>query len=258
MENKSQQSSDNLHKTAVPIAATETETINNVLPCVRRFGSIIDTNSPRSFEPLVTSISGLKLNFSGAAFANSSFSNSLPNMHKADGDCSSSKIANSLPDCSQVVASVKDTTNLKRKFTDENCDSSTTSFSNQTNNRKLIAKKKKFTSPIKCESNNLSTKKPFTESQTLSSTSRNISLQSNSIPLERQLKWITEKDGHKDPAYFGILINQRFEALKETWVENEQLQNDIQELNQENELLEPIFNKIVEIKEMLLDNNDEL
>jgi len=74
---------------------------------------------------------------------------------------------------------------------------------------------------------------------------------------EQQLKWITEKDGHEDVGYYHVLIEQRFKALKEVWTENDQLERNIEELQQENEVLEPLFTKIIELKEMLFGDNDE-
>ena len=87
----------------------------------------------------------------------------------------------------------------------------------------------------------------------LPTTSNVASLYSN----DRQLKWITEPDANNDPGYYHVLIEQQFQALQETWAENDRLKEEIATLQQENDLLDPLFQQVIELKEMLLDDNNQ-
>lgn len=71
------------------------------------------------------------------------------------------------------------------------------------------------------------------------------------ISAEQQTKWMTEPDGANDPDYFLLLINERMNAIQEAWTENDQLAGEIAHLKAEQAVLDPLFEKMIEIKELI-------
>lgn len=72
-------------------------------------------------------------------------------------------------------------------------------------------------------------------------------------PAEQQIKWMCTPDGaNQDPDYYAMLIHHRMQALVETWAENDRLAAELAELKAEKALLDPLFEKVIELKEYLL------
>lgn len=193
----------------------------------------------------------------------------------------SSKFAGLLQDnCPKVVTGLKASTPGKRKYSDENCTegSSADGYHSEPTTVKRVStiKKKKELNTSKSEPVSPSKKDDYSKSainiplstihssasssSSKPSTSSEAPAPSSVLDLyskEQQLRWMTEKDGQNDLGYYHVLIEQRFKALQETWAENDTLEKDIRELERENELLEPMFQQIIELKQMLFADEEE-
>lgn len=193
-------------------------------------------------------------------------------------ELSSLKKDSSIPNTDRILT--------KRKYNDENYDSALTDESHQHRSKRLTNKKctfkngssnpKKTTSPVSFKLNELSNpekatfflpstsqltpKSPLSvlqpelqgDSSSFLSKNRIISL----YDKEDQLKWITEPKGTNDIGYYHVLIEQRFKALQDTWAENNQLKKEIGQLQKENELIEPLFQKVIDLRELLFASED--
>lgn len=71
------------------------------------------------------------------------------------------------------------------------------------------------------------------------------------VSSEQQLKWMTEPEG-PDADYYLLLINERIKAIQETSTENLKLKKEIAELKEEQAVIDPLFEKMLEIKQLLL------